>query len=72
MSLKREGTMSDAYNYAVFRCTRDQGDFDGFTGPPHVGERAPDGELTDLGGATVTLSSLWRVAHLVLEFGSYT
>jgi hypothetical protein len=64
--------MSDTYNYAVFRGTPDQGDFEGFTGPPHVGERAPDGELTDLDGAKVTLSSLWRTAHLVLEFGSYT
>jgi hypothetical protein len=41
-------------------------------GPPHVGERAPDGALTDLDGATVALSSLWRDAHLMIEFGSYT
>jgi len=60
------------YNYAVFR---GEEDFAAFTGPPHVGERAPDAELTDLDapdGPPVALSALWRANHLVLEFGSYT
>lgn len=61
--------MADNYNYAVFR---GEEDFEAFTGRPHVGEKAPDCALTDLDGAEVALSSLWRASHLVLEFGSYT
>jgi hypothetical protein len=57
------------YNYAVFE---GQGDFDAFMGPPHVGEKALDGALTDLEGARVALSDLWRERHLIMEFGSYT
>ncbi|HEV7129280.1 MAG TPA: hypothetical protein VGN32_17740 [Ktedonobacterales bacterium] len=62
----------DAYNYAVFDGSPAQGDFAAFSGPPHVGEKAPDGTLTDLDGAEVTLASLWRTSNLMLEFGSYT
>ena len=61
--------MPSEYNYAVFR---GEEDFDAFMGPPHVGQRAPDGHLTDLTGATVALADLWRQSHLMLEFGSYT
>jgi hypothetical protein len=57
------------YNYAIFR---GEEDFAAFAGRPHVGERAPDTTLTDLDGNAVTLSSLLRSNHLVLEFGSYT
>lgn len=37
-----------------------------------AGERAPDGELVDLDGRSVRLSSLWSERPLVLEFGSIT
>jgi hypothetical protein len=57
------------YNYVIFR---GEEDFDAFAGRPHAGERAPDMTLTDLDGNEVTLSSLWRANHLILEFGSYT
>jgi hypothetical protein len=57
------------YNYAIFT---GQGDFAGFMGRPHVGEKAPDCVLTALDGEQVALSSLWRQGHLVVEFGSYT
>jgi hypothetical protein len=62
----------DAYNYPSFDGSPAQGDFDAFTGAPHVGERAPDATLTALDGATVPLASLWSGSHLMLEFGSYT
>jgi len=65
-------TKADSYNYPIFYGTPDQGDFDAFVGPPHVGERAPDCALTDLDGSEITLSSLWRTSHQVIEFGSYT
>ncbi|MBF6590229.1 MAG: hypothetical protein IVW57_06810 [Ktedonobacterales bacterium] len=61
--------MASEYNYAIFR---GEEDFEAFMGPPHTGTRAPDGLLTDLEGHEVTLSSLWREGHLVIEFGSYT
>jgi hypothetical protein len=60
------------YNYAVFDGGPAQGDFDAFTGAPHVGTHAPDGSLATLDGDTVTLASLWTGSHLMLEFGSYT
>lgn len=60
----------DPYNYAVFR--GDAEDWEAFTGHPHVGERAPDATLTALDGTPVRLADLWREAHLLLEFGSYT
>lgn len=63
----------DGYNYARFDGSPAQGDFDAFMGQPHVGERAPDGTLTDLdGGEVVRLSDLWQGSDLLLEFGSYT
>lgn len=62
----------DAYNYASFDGSPAQGDFDAFTGAPHVGERAPDGTLTALDGGTVTLASLWTGSHVMMEFGSHT
>ncbi len=68
---EHDRTAGADYNYAVFR---GEEDFEAFTGQPHVGERAPDCALTDLDTPEepVSLSSLWRERHLVLEFGSYT
>ncbi len=65
------GSEGADYNYAIFR---GEEDFEAFTGHPHVGERALDAALTDLDAPEepVSLSSLWRERHLVLEFGSYT
>ena len=64
--------MAVEYNYADFTGDESQGDFAGFMGSPHVGEKMPDGMLTRLDdGELVTLSSLWQTSHLVLEFGSY-
>jgi hypothetical protein len=70
IAARQEGDGAD-YNYANFR---GEEDFAGFMGRLHAGERAPDAALTDLDAPseTVTLSSLWRERHLVLEFGSYT
>ncbi|HEV2236465.1 MAG TPA: hypothetical protein VGR57_07355 [Ktedonobacterales bacterium] len=62
----------DAYNYAAFTGSPAQGDFEAFSGTPHVGEHAPDATLTALDGATVSLAALWATSHLMLEFGSYT
>ena len=63
----------DGYNYVRFDGSPAQGDFDAFMGGPHVGERAPDGTLTELdGGAMVRLSDVWQGSDLLLEFGSYT
>lgn len=64
--------MGDGYNYARFDGSPAEGDFDAFPARLHVGERAPDATLVELDGAEVTLSSLWRTSHLLLEFGSYT
>lgn len=69
--MARERTVDD-YNYAVFDGSPAQGDFDAFTGAPHVGAHAPDATLTTLDGGAVTLASLWSGSHLMLEFGSYT
>ncbi len=66
---EREQPEHSDYNYAIFR---GEEDFDAFTGHPHVGERAQDATPTDLEGQPVSLASLWRERHLVLEFGSYT
>jgi hypothetical protein len=68
---EHDGPDGSDYNYAVFR---GEEDFEAFAGHPHVGERAPDCALTDLDapGERVSLASLWRERHLVLEFGSYT
>lgn len=60
------------YNYPIFDGSPAQGDFDAFTNQPHVGEKAPDGILTDMDGNPVALSSLWRANHLMVEFGSFT
>lgn len=57
------------YNYAVFQ---DDVDWDSFQSRLHAGEKAPDFTLTDLDGNAVSLSSLWRAGHLMIEFGSYT
>jgi hypothetical protein len=61
----------DSYNYAIFE-GQDDLDFDGFSRLIHPGQKAPDAVLTDLEGAQVTLSSLWRTHHVMLGFGSYT
>jgi hypothetical protein len=62
----------DAYNYSTFDGSPAQGDFDAFSGAPHVGAHAPDATLTALDGGMVSLASLWADSHLMLEFGSYT
>ena len=72
MAEARTHADGDGYNYAVFDGGDAQGDFQAFMGAPHVGEPAPDCALTDLDGAEVTLASLWRASHVMLEFGSYT
>jgi len=50
----------------------DEREFGAFPNALHAGEKAPDGELTRLGGERVRLSELWRRTGLVLEFGSFT
>lgn len=57
------------YNYDHFRLAHYLA-----AGGDHAraGERAPDGELVDLEGDTVRLSSLWAEGPLVLEAGSIT
>jgi hypothetical protein len=66
-----DGSDGADYNYPIFR---GEEDFEGFMGRLRVGERAPDAALTSLDAPEepVSLSSLWRERHLVLEFGSYT
>lgn len=65
-----------AYNYERFdayvESGEDEREFSAFPNALHAGERAPDGELTLLGGESVRLSALWRGRGLVLEFGSFT
>ena len=66
----------NAYNYQHFdayvESGEDEGEFGAFPNFLHAGERAPDGELTELGGGLVRLSELWRQRGVVLEFGSFT
>lgn len=65
-----------SYNYEHFdvyvASGEDEREFGAFPNMLHAGERAPDGELTVLGGGRVTLSELWRAHGVVLEFGSFT
>jgi hypothetical protein len=65
-----------AYNYEHFdryvESGEDEREFGAFPNALHAGERAPDGELTILGGELVRLSDLWRASGVVLEFGSFT
>jgi hypothetical protein len=65
-----------AYNYEHFdayvESGEDESEFGAFPNLLHAGERAPDGELTELGGGRVRLSELWRRRGMVLEFGSFT
>ena len=64
------------YNYERFdvyvESGEDEREFSLFPNMLHAGERAPDGDLTVLGGGTITLSELWRTHGVVLEFGSFT
>jgi hypothetical protein len=64
------------YNYEHFNAYvesgEDEREFGAFPNVLHAGERAPDGELTMLGGERVRLSDLWRRGGVVLEFGSFT
>jgi len=66
----------DAYNYEHFdlyvESGEDEREFGAFPNKLHAGERAPDGELTLVGGERVRLSDLWRGSGVVLEFGSFT
>jgi hypothetical protein len=65
-----------AYNYEQFdayvEAGEDEREFGAFPNMLHAGERAPDGELTVLGGASSRLSELWATRGVVLEFGSFT
>ncbi len=65
-----------AYNYERFDVYVESGEeereFGAFPNALHAGERAPDGLLTQLGGADVRLSEGWRERGVVLEFGSFT
>lgn len=65
-----------AYNYEHFdsyvESGEDEVEFSAFPNMLHAGERAPDGELAELGGGRVRLSDLWRARGVVLEFGSFT
>ena len=64
------------YNYEHFdtyvESGEDEREFSAFPNVLHAGERAPDGEVTVLGGERVPLSELWRQKGVVLEFGSFT
>lgn len=65
-----------AYNYEHFdayvESGEDEREFAAFPNAFHPGERAPDGELTLLGGGPARLSELWGHGGIVLEFGSFT
>ncbi len=65
-----------AYNYEHFDAYvaggEDEREFGAFPNALHAGERAPNGELTQLDGERVRLSDLWRGRGVVLEFGSFT
>lgn len=64
------------YNYEQFdryvSSGLDEEEFGGFPNTLHAGERAPDGEVTVLGGDRVRLSELWQRRGVMLEFGSFT
>jgi hypothetical protein len=61
------------YNYPNFPLDMCQEDFARFAQVLKAGDRAPDGELTDLAtGRRVRLSSYWNQGPLVIEFGSLT
>jgi hypothetical protein len=64
----------EAYNYAHFVLDEnEQRGFAEFRTLMHAGGPAPDGELVDARTEQrVTLSSLWKRKHLILEFGSFT
>ncbi len=69
--------MTDTYNYPDFdvyvRERPERTEFAAFADHLHVGQAAPDAELTRLSdGAPVRLSSPWRDGYAVLEFGSFT
>ncbi len=64
--------MSDEYNYAHFLEVGGP-EFAAFPAFLRAGAPAPDGELARLDdGARVRLSTYWRTAPLVIEFGSLT
>lgn len=61
------------YNYVDFVMSREMPLFEAFRDRLHVGEKAPDFELTRLDdGAKVKLSEGWAEGPLVIEFGSFT
>lgn len=62
-----------SYNYASFPLDMEAAAFAAFPDLLRAGDRAPDGVLVDAtSGEEVTLSSLWKSAPLVMEFGSFT
>jgi hypothetical protein len=68
--------VSVPYNYDRFdvyvESGEDEHEFGTFPNMLHAGERAPDGELTILGGDPTRLAELWSEQAVVLEFGSFT
>ncbi len=61
------------YNYADFIMRREIPLFEKFRERMHVGDKASDFELLRLDdGKRVTLSSYWKDAPLLIEFGSFT
>ena len=61
------------YNYDKFPLNMTADEFTNFPDFLHVGQKAPDGELTDAAtGERVELSDYWKNGLLVVEFGSIT
>jgi hypothetical protein len=61
------------YNYQNFPLDMCHEDFARFAQVLKAGDRAPDGELTDLAtGRRARLSNYWERGPLVIEFGSLT
>ncbi len=64
---------ADEYNYADFILRREIPLFEAFREQMHVGDGAPDFDLTLLDdGKRVRLSDYWTEGALVVEFGSFT
>ena len=61
------------YNYRSFPLDMEQESFVRFPEHIKVGQKAPDGEVTDAAdGRTSALSDRWRSGPVVIEFGSIT
>ena len=63
----------EEYNYSTFPLTMSAEGFTEFPNFLHVGQKAPDSELTDVAtGERVRLSDYWKNGPLMVEFGSIT